>query len=211
MTSSKKKFYVVWQGRSPGVYDTWAECSAMVKGVEGASYKGFPDLPSALQAFRDGSVATLTEKTSVSPKSAFRSEKSPTYPCLTVDAACSGNPGRMEYQGVDGLSRRRIFHQGPFSQGTNNIGEFLALVHALAYLKKHGVSMPVYSDSITALAWLRDKRAKTKLEPSRMNEELFEMIERAERWLHNNPGSYDVRKWETEAWGEIPADFGRKK
>ena len=55
---------------------------------------------------------------------------------IAVDAACSGNPGNMEYRGVYTKTKEQIFHQGPFPQGTNNIGEFLALVHGLAFFKK---------------------------------------------------------------------------
>lgn len=42
----------------------------------------------------------------------------------------------MEYRGVDTKTRKQIFIQGPFEEGTNNIGEFLAIVHGLALLKK---------------------------------------------------------------------------
>jgi hypothetical protein len=37
-----------------------------------------------------------------------------------------------------------------------------------------------------------------------------EMIERAEKWLKENRYSNKIVKWETELWGEVPADFGRK-
>lgn len=211
MGTPKRKFYVVWQGISPGVYDSWAECSAMIQGVKGASYKSFPDLPAALKAYREGTTRVLAQSDPADPVPARINNEGPVYPCLAVDAACAGNPGLMEYQGVEGHTKKRIFHQGPFQHGTNNIGEFLALVHALAYLKKHEIRMPVYTDSVTALAWLRDGKAKTKLAPSSQNADLFDMIARAEYWLHLNPGPYDVRKWITETWGEIPADFGRKK
>jgi ribonuclease HI len=35
-------------------------------------------------------------------------------------------------------------------------------------------------------------------------------MERAEKWLLSNEFSNEILKWETKAWGEIPADFGRK-
>ena len=43
-----------------------------------------------------------------------------------VDAACSGNPGPMEYQCIDLQTGAQVFHYGPI-HGTNNIGEFLAI------------------------------------------------------------------------------------
>ncbi len=130
---------------------------------------------------------------------------------ISVDAACSGNPGIMEYQGVETNTKRRLFHQGPFRDGTNNIGEFLALVHGLGYLKKHGYdSVPIFTDSVTAMAWVRNKKAKTKLDRTAHNAILFDLIERAENWLKTNTYNNPILKWDTENWGEIPADFGRK-
>jgi len=129
---------------------------------------------------------------------------------LCVDAACSGNPGILEYQGVFTETETRVFKVGPFPQGTINIGEFLALVHALAYLKKHKLEMPVYSDSRTAISWVRRKQIKTKLVRNEKTAKLFELVDRALIWLHENTYSTPILKWETKIWGEIPADFGRK-
>ena len=130
---------------------------------------------------------------------------------ICVDAACAGNPGTMEYQGVDTNTKRRIFYQGPFKDGTNNIGEFLALVHGLGYLKKYGHdTVPIYTDSTTAIAWVRNKKAKTTLLKTPRNAILFDLVARAEQWLKTNTYKNPIIKWETEKWGEIPADFGRK-
>jgi ribonuclease HI len=129
---------------------------------------------------------------------------------LSVDAACSGNPGPMEYRGVYVKTGEEIFRQGPFEDGTNNVGEFLALVHGLALLKQRNLDMPLYSDSKTAISWVRKRKAATKLERTGRNDAIFELIERAEKWLQTNSFKTEILKWETEAWGEIPADFGRK-
>ena len=128
---------------------------------------------------------------------------------IAVDAACSGNPGPMEYRGVYLRTGQQIFHFGPI-HGTNNIGEFLAIVHALALLKKQGLSMPIYSDSRNAIGWIKQKKCKTKLERNARTEEVFQMIDRAESWLKNNSYNTQVLKWNTSEWGEVPADFGRK-
>ena len=128
---------------------------------------------------------------------------------LAVDAACSGNPGPMEYRGVHIASRQEVFHFGP-TKGTNNIGEFLAIVHGLALLKQKGFDMPIYSDSVNAISWVRQKKCKTKLPRTAETEELFKLIERAEKWLRENTYTTRILKWETKEWGEIPADFGRK-
>lgn len=128
---------------------------------------------------------------------------------LCVDAACSGNPGKMEYRGIHLPSGKQIFHYGPV-YGTNNIGEFLAIVHALALLKQKGSAIPVYSDSYTARLWVQKKKCKTQLERNAKTETLYKIIERAENWLRNNSYPNEVVKWNTTEWGEIPADFGRK-
>ena len=134
----------------------------------------------------------------------------PILPALAVDAACSGNPGVMEFRGVIADTGTEVFRRGPFVQGTNNIGEFLALVLGLAYIKKYHLSWVIYTDSVTALAWLRAKRCKTKIEWNASNQDLFLMVRKAEMWLHDNTWTTPVLKWDTKAWGEIPADFGRK-
>ncbi len=128
---------------------------------------------------------------------------------LCVDAACSGNPGPMEYRGVHLPSGKQVFHFGPM-HGTNNIGEFLAIVHGLALMKQKGIEMPVYSDSYNAILWVNNGKCKTKLERTGKTEELYNLIARAEKWLRENPQHAPVLKWETKLWGEVPADFGRK-
>ena len=129
---------------------------------------------------------------------------------LAVDAACSGNPGPMEYRGIHLPSRQQVFHFGPI-HGTNNIGEFLAIVHGLALMKQKGIEMPVYSDSYNAILWVKNRKCKTKLERNEKTEKAYELIDRAEKWLRENPQHAPVLKWETAQWGEVPADFGRKK
>lgn len=133
---------------------------------------------------------------------------------LAVDAACSGNPGDMEYRGVQAWDGKEVFRKGPFAHGTNNIGEFLALVHALAYLNSLGgkyKETPIYTDSQTAMAWVRKKKANTKIEVNAKNRDWIDMVARAEDWLRTHSYKNPILKWDTATLGEIPADFGRKK
>lgn len=214
----KSKYYVVWEGLSPGVYDSWEECNLQIKGVKGAKYKAFNTQEEAVEAFRGSAAdhigvlrqmgnhyAASTSKHKVNPNSPAIIRNS-----LAVDAACSGNPGKMEYRGVYVATGVEVFRIGPMEQGTNNIGEFLALVHGLALLKKMGNDMPIYSDSRNAMLWVKQKQCKTKLERTPVNEPIFTLIARAEKWLKENTFTTRIIKWETEQWGEIPADFGRK-
>lgn len=208
----KSRYYVVWKGHNPGVYTSWEECQKQIRGFPEARYKSFKDKQLASKAFTEGWELYIgfDER-----KLAFDDDKRAQYgepiaDSLSVDAACSGNPGILEYRGVFTGSGRQLFYQGPFPEGTVNLGEFLALVHALAYLKQEGRSIPVYSDSRTAISWVNKKKVNTKLVPSSKNKKLFNLVDRALRWLHNNSWQNQILKWETTAWGEIPADFGRK-
>lgn len=211
---AKSKFYVVWKGLNPGIYDNWAECKAQVDGQEAPKYKAFDTREEAAQAFETGYTHYLKAASS-SPKAInklapARPVGKPINESLAVDAACSGNPGDMEYRGVYTATRQQIFHIGPLKQGTNNVGEFLALVHGLALLKQKGSDLPIYSDSRNAISWVKKKKCKTLLERKPINEPIFDLIERAERWLNTHTFTTQILKWETSEWGEIPADFGRK-
>ena len=205
----KKKFYVVWDGLTPGIYHSWDDCQAQIKGVKGAVYKSFDSREEAERAYASPAYAYMKKK---SETPTFTLDTLPSVVeryALAVDAACSGNPGPMEYRGVYLGDGKEIFHFGPV-HGTNNIGEFLAIVHALAMLDKQGLKMTIYSDSRTAISWVRKKSCKTQLERTEETEQLFQLIERAEAWLKAHRVTIPIVKRETEQWGEIPADFGRK-
>ena len=213
---SKNKFYVVWQGSHPGIYDRWEDCKKEIEGIKGAKYKGFPDRISAETAFKEGPDNYWGKEVSAPVVDLSKAKEQPVSPAVAVDAACSGNPGKMEYQGLfvdfgtQPATTVQLFKSPVFENGTNNIGEFLAIVHALAWMKQKKVQYPIYSDSVNAQLWIRQKKCKTKLQPNAKNEYLFELIARAEKWLNENAIEVPVLKWKTEIWGEIPADFGRK-
>ena len=205
----KPKFYVVWKGRKAGVFTSWAECEKQVKGFAGAEHKAFGSREEAETAFRfkydayKGKVSSLGKWK--------ESETKPILPSISVDAACNGSPGKLEYRGVDTESGKEIFRAGPYPDGTNNVGEFLAIVHALTWLQKHGKQLPIYSDSQNGISWVYTGVCKTNLKHTPKNALLFAMIRSAENWLAENELDDDsVLKWDTEMWGENPADFGRK-
>ncbi len=205
------KWYVVWEGYAPGVYNSWEECKIQVENFPNAKYKSFTSKEDAVAAFRRnyGDGMELLRNIATKPDSQINYNSQIIKDSIAVDAACSGNPGVMEYRGVWTSTGEQIFHVGPFPRGTNNIGEFLALVHALALLKQKGVNMPIYTDSVTAMAWVRDKKCKSKLEMD-AGSELADLVKRAELWLKNNRVTSKIIKWDTKRWGEVPADFGRK-
>jgi ribonuclease HI len=206
----KQKFYVVWKGRKTGIFSSWEECSAQVTGFTGAEYKSFEDQSTAEVAFRTSYEDYKGKHIPNMSAEALKVIGLPIAESYSVDASCIGNPGLMEYHGVHTTSHQEIFHQGPFENGTNNIGEFLALVHALSLFKKRSWTYPIYTDSETAMVWVKNKKCKTKLPQDEKNGAIFELIARAEDWLINNEPINQILKWDTEAWGEIPADYGRK-
>ena len=201
---SKQKFYVVWKGNNPGVYQSWEKCQNEIKNVNGALFKSFASLEEAKKAYDQGYEEY---KQCLDYKNIL---DGPELNSISVDAASSGNPGVMEYQGVDTNTKEILFKMGPFNNATNNIGEFLALVHGIAVLEKKSEKKIIYSDSITAMSWVRKKHCQTKLKRNEENEEVFVLVERAIKWLKENNNSIVIKKWDTKNWGEIPADFGRK-
>lgn len=212
--AAKKKFYVVWEGKVIGIYDNWETCKNQVWGVEDAKYKAFDTMIEAENAFRLGYENYYRQQSALDKTKSFHflssTDSQPILDSLAVDAACNMVTKQMEYRGVHTRTQEVWFHQGPFQGATNNIGEFLALVHALALLKQKQINIPIYSDSITAIAWVRHKKHKSVVLPTEKNMVIFDLLQRAEFWLQNNIFTTPIIKWNTRCWGEIPADFGRK-
>ena len=213
---AKQKYYVVWEGYQKGIFERWDDCKKAIDKYPNARYKSYDTRAEADTAYQqpaptwgnpapNGVKKPLTASPRLLPHAAIVRES------IAVDAACSGNPGAMEYKGVNTVTKEVLFHVGPLDGGTNNVGEFLALVHALAMLKAQGKpTLPIYSDSRIAIGWIAKRHAKTELKPTKRNTRIFELLERAEAWLANNAVTNPILKWETKVWGEIPADFGRK-
>lgn len=214
----KQKYYVVWFGNPTGIFDSWKKCQHAIKGIAGAQFMSFKSLKEAKIAYskeykdykgrkKDSRLRGKKKTLSAAERAAYGT---PNLYSISVDAASSGNPGIMEYRGVDTQTQKQLFHQGPFKKGTNNIGEFLALVHGLAFLKKHNSDRLLYTDSRIAMGWIKRKKCNTKVKWTSENKPLLELVQRAETWLKTNSYQTKILKWETKAWGEIPADFGRK-
>ncbi|MFI2858059.1 ribonuclease H [Paenibacillus sp. JSM ZJ436] len=218
---AKGKFYVVWVGARPGIYTSWAECQQQVNHSAGAKYKAFATRAEAEQAYAAGWKGYWGQSGSAPKKKAAESGKKGTegsqpgsldidYDSISVDVGTRGNPGPVEYKGVDTRTGSIIFSKGPIAKGTNNLGEFLAIVHALAYLHQLGDSRSIYSDSANALKWVKQKKVSSTLPRDSSTTEIWELIDRAEAWLRTHTYSNKVLKWQTREWGEIKADYGRK-
>lgn len=247
---AKQKFYVVWEGRQPGVYTTWEDCQEQIDGYPGAKFRSFPSQEEAVEAFRSQEDAeTELLLTHIAVKNAESGHHpaapqpvAPTHvPAVTpvapqiqapprpvskvdysripeinlnaiaVDGACSGNPGLMEYRGVSVATGEELFHVGPLADGTNNVAEYLAIIHGLAYLfQRNDSTTAIYTDSATAVAWVRNRGCRTQLKPTEANAKIFNLIARANVWIRTHQTANPILRWNTSIWGEIPADFARK-
>ncbi|QHT59034.1 ribonuclease H [Paenibacillus lycopersici] len=226
---AKQKFYVVWVGRQPGVYASWSECQEQINKFDDAKFKSYESRAEAEEAYRGGwkkywgqgagrAKSASGAGAAKSGGGQFRRKPAASgdepgeidYDSISVDVGTSGNPGPVEYKGVDTRTGEVIFAVGPVKKGTNNLGEFLAIVHALALLKQQGSSKTVYSDSMNALKWVKQKNVSTTLPRDASTAEIWDMVDRAVRWLQTNAYSNKVLKWQTKQWGEIKADYGRK-
>jgi ribonuclease HI len=211
--AKQKKFYVIWIGRQTGVFETWDECSRHTSGFHGAVFKSFPSRTLAEQAFSSESKEFIGKDTVTKPIVSDERKQiigNPILDSISVDGAWNTTTGVVEYKGVYTKTGEVIFEVGPYDDGTNNIVEFLGIVHALAHCKKQNITLPIYSDSKTAISWVKRKSANTKHIRSDRNEKLFILLERAVKWLKENEYTNSILKWETDVWGENPADFGRK-
>ncbi len=214
---ASKKYYAVAKGRETGVFTSWKECEKQIKGFSGALYKSFKTKEEAEAVMSLWLVQQPLKSSSEQRKTREKQTIEKIFPAsgiiidsVCVDASCIGNPGDVEYKGLCTATHEVIFHKSPMPNGTNNLGEFLAIVHGLAYLKKQDRNIPIYSDSETAILWVKIKKVRTKLKRSVDSEEIFNLVERALNWLEANEYTNPILKWNTVAWGEILADFGRK-
>ncbi|MCG7408736.1 ribonuclease H family protein [Paenibacillus sp. ACRRX] len=210
-----QKYYVVWAGNQPGIYTSWPECKSQVDNYKDAKYKSYPSKAEAEKAYREGWTKHWGKKAAggskqVQTKTAAAVQTEIDYDSISVDVGTKGNPGPIEYRGVHTQTGEVLFARGPIPNGTNNLGEFLAIVHSLAYLKQKGSTQTVYSDSRTALKWVREKKVATTLERNESTREVWDLVDRAVQWLQKNTYDNKLLKWETQVWGEIKADYGRK-
>ena len=213
----KSKYYVVWKGRKTGIFTSWNECKQQIDQFSGAKYKSFPTKKQAEEAYKLPVHLSLfngqnkSQATKTKSKQLSLDNQNIISQSICVDASCLGNPGILEYQGVETTTKKLLFRCGPYHDGTNNIGEFLAIVNGLTYLHDQGdQGTVIYSDSRTAMLWVQKKQVKTTLKTNSRNQEIFQLIDQATSWLHSHSYKNQILKWNTPVWGEIPADFGRK-
>ncbi len=212
--NSKKKFYTVLIGRQKGIFDSWEECKKSVQGFPSACFKSFHSREDAEQAWQENFFRRQSK--GAKQKTSNANTNIPTSG-IVVDGACSNNPGLAEYRGVNIETGVELFSHTPFL-ATNNVAEFVAIVHAMAYCIEHNLQeTTLYSDSVNAILWIKKGICKSTLkDTSRYPDNKFDyarrLIAHSEKWLkeHKNVALPRLVKWDTENWGENPADYGRK-
>jgi ribonuclease HI len=205
-------FYGVWAGRNPGVYDNWNDCKAQVDKFSGAKFSKLKATTKADALVEFNAANTGLGSIGSASSAPAKNGGKPIENVLTVDGASNGLV--CEYQAVWYPSKEFAFASPVLQGGTNNIAEFLGLVSAIKYLQEKKLPLRVYTDSVTAMAWVRNKVANTTARNTgKATEELDGMLADAEKYLRDNEhllNKLEVLKWETKDWGEIPADYGRK-
>ena len=200
---AEKKRYVVRNWKETWIFEDWTSVQPIVSWFSWAKFKWFSSRSEAEQAFQNWPDEYYQPKKKWNEKDLPFVKKS-----IAVDAACSSATGVMEYKGIDLVSEKEIFNFS-FPEGTNNIWEFLAIVHGLSWLKTEKKDdYSLYSDSRNAIGRVKEKRCKTNFVPK--DEKLMEIIKRAENWLKTNSYTTEILKRDTENRWEIPADFWRK-
>lgn len=212
MSKKRQKFYTVWKGRKPGVYDNWEECRKQTDGFEGARFRSFATKELAEQAYREDyhNYINFTPSTDDSPAQTLNDYE---RNAIAVDASCTGNPGMTEFQGIDLRTGETVLKSKTYRKGTNNIGEFLAIVKCLEMIRTGMIkgNPIIYSDSQAAIAAVKNKKLKSTLSEDEDTKEILQDLKKAEQMLKENLYETEIRKWDTQKWGETPADFGRKK
>lgn len=124
---------------------------------------------------------------------------------IATDAAHSTKNGLTEYQGIDLKTGKRLFYRN-LGNKTVNIGEFLGVVEAAKFIIENDFQPRViYTDSVTAIAWFRNKKTASKKKCRDLQKaEIFLKV------LSWDIDTIEVRHWDNKAWGETPADFGNK-
>ena len=209
MWKSENKFYVVRKWKKIWIFDSRNNCKESVNGFSDAKYKWFSNKEAAEIALQEW-WEKYYEVKNVMKKDKAKNEEIPFFEeSIAVDAACSGNPWEMEYRWIDLQTWDEIFHE-KFKIWTNNIGEFLAIVHWLKYLWND--NRVIYSDSKIAMSWVNQRKCKTQINADKNSDfwTTLEAIQWAEKWLKENWIKHKILKRDTENRWEIPADFGRK-
>ncbi len=208
---AKYSCYAVLEGRVPGVYDTWNECSAQVTGYSGAIFKGHICHSSARYEFRlhqRRKIAKFKIRTTPLAKKKKVSTL-PTSEYIVAGASYDRFNDTLTYRVVMGGTNETLFESEVYSGGNQSLGEYLALIEALKWVRenyKHDI--PVLSNSMSAIIWIENKAYKGSLGIHDMDSDLYLELKKAKEYLSDmcQDGykySLNTLKWNNKLLGCI--------
>lgn len=197
MAKNKNKYYVVWRGRETGIFDSWEACRASIDGFQGAQYKGYPTWEEAHEGHINGYWnETIIRKIDAADTEVIKRS-------FITDVQCDAE-GTMTYSILDNETLTYIYQSPKYLDANNNVGQFIAIVHALAHLARTSDTRPIYTTSDTAIAWTKKRECNTRLCRTLNNTNLFDLLIRANSWIANNSFANQILKWNTASWGNPP-------
>lgn len=146
---AKNKFYAVAAGRMTGIFQSWSQCEAQVKGVAGARYKGFVTREEAEKWLDDGGVYERKVKATKPAPKVRKPEPEAVDGKLFVytDGSSLNNPGPGGWAAVILEKNGPCELFGAFRRTTNNRMELLACIRALEAVEDRGDEVVLHTDS----------------------------------------------------------------
>lgn len=200
---AKKNYYAVRRGAVPGIYRTWPEAEAQVKGFGGAQFKGFATEAEANEwlAGEDVQEQKKPQKPSTDGQ-AIEVEEGQIK--VFTDGGAIGNPGPGGYGVVIFSSSGNKELSGGYALTTNNRMELMACIVALRQLTGFKQRITLFSDSSYvvngiskgwAKSWRRRGWLKSDGKPA-VNQDLWrELLELTEaldiqfHWVKGHAGN----------------------
>lgn len=136
---------------------------------------------------------------------------------LCSDASYLSNTKLLEFRVVN-IETGQELYRNSFADTlhTTNIGEFFGLVRGIKIHIDSNLALdyPIFSDSQVAIGWVNGLYVNSKNLRKPENRLFFPFVEKGLEYLRKITKAKKmppVLKWRTDIWGEIPADFDRKK
>jgi ribonuclease HI len=153
------KYYVVFKGRTPGIYQNWTECQKQINKFKGAEHKSYLSVEAAEEAYYGQDYIVNSENNEQAQEGNLLLNHFDYS--IFCDGACRGNPGPAG-SGVAIYQRELLdllLYGSYNSFSTNNAAELLALHEALLWAENYinnGLSVQIYCDSSYAINAVTD-------------------------------------------------------
>lgn len=126
---------------------------------------------------------------------------------IIVHSTANTKTKRMAYKGFNESTNKWIFKVKYKGYCTQNVADFMAIVHALHYCKINNIDLPIYNDNLVAIKWVKDKKVNSLLIKTKENHELFQSFENALVILKQNDFLNPILFWKKKELGNIKNPF----